>query len=195
MESLLSKDGVGVLAVGVLTDGVRGSSKSQETPCLWQLPQTGCTAGCQVEPSRGEVQRISTFIAFDLSCGIWISKCLSQQTPSKQAAGTRTVLATLTPRFALLMRSPRRHCVAVTRVISRNGARECLRRVLHIDTPDRSRKQFPGRREERKHAHFSHSLKDAPLTSGQLRSMSGSKGHSGDRAVADPLPSRRTFSC
>jgi hypothetical protein len=44
VESFLIKDGVVGVGVGVFTDGVRGPSKSQETPCLWQLPQTGCTA-------------------------------------------------------------------------------------------------------------------------------------------------------
>jgi hypothetical protein len=51
------KDGVdGVAAPGDVTDGVKGPSKSQETPCLWQFPQTGCTAQCQVEPTRKEYQ-------------------------------------------------------------------------------------------------------------------------------------------
>lgn len=59
-ESLLIKDGVGapgVLAAGVFPEGVRGPSKSQETPCLWQLPQTGCTVACQVRLTEGANQR------------------------------------------------------------------------------------------------------------------------------------------
>jgi len=133
VESFLSKDGVGVLSVGVLTDGVRGPSKSQETPCLWQLPQTGCTAGCQVELTGGNVERYqpSSHFIFPVARE---SVSLVVQKPSKPAARQHTVLATLTPRLALLMRSPGRHGVAVKRMISRNGPRDCLGRVLHIDT-------------------------------------------------------------
>jgi hypothetical protein len=57
-ESVFSKDGVGAPGVsGVVMEGVKGPSKSQETPCLWQLPQTGCTAGCQEEPAGEGFQR------------------------------------------------------------------------------------------------------------------------------------------
>jgi hypothetical protein len=34
---------------GVLAAGVKGPSKSQETPCLEQFPQIGCTAKRQAE--------------------------------------------------------------------------------------------------------------------------------------------------
>ena len=60
VESFLTKDGVGAPGVpGVFSEGVGGPSKSQETPCLWQLPQTGCTAGSQVEPTRRKFRDIN----------------------------------------------------------------------------------------------------------------------------------------